>query len=913
MIGEFQLRLRQLEKSLLQALNEVKGRILDDDTIITTLENLKKEAAEVTRKVEETDIVMAEVDAVSQQYLPLSTACSSIYFTLEAINQIHFLYQYSLQFFLDIYHTVLYENPNLKEVTDHTQRLSFITKDLFQVVFNRTARGMLHNDHIIISMLLAKIRLKGLTSEPSYDAEFQHFLCGRQIVLNGSSMSKIDCLTAEQIEGMERLSRLPIFFDLTSKVQEDVQFNIWLESSSPEQAVPFLWPEEKPFTPIGQALHRLLLIQAFRPDRLLAMAHIFVATVLGDTFMSSIEQPLDLATIVETEVKPNTPVLMCSVPGYDASGRGEDLAAEQNTQITSIAIGSAEGFNQAEKAINTAVKSGRWVMLKNVHLAPGWLMQLEKKLHSLHAHANFRLFLTMEINPKVPVNLLRAGRIFVFEPPPGVKANMLRTFSSIPVARMCKAPNERARLYFLLGWFHAIIQERLRYAPLGWSKKYEFGESDLRSACDTVDTWLDDTAKGRQNISPDKIPWSALKTLMAQSIYGGRIDNEFDQRLLNSFLDRLFTTASFDSEFKLACKVDGHKDILMPDGIRREEFIQWVELLPDTQTPSWLGLPNNAEKVLLTTQGTDMLSKMLKMQMLEDEDDLAYAETEKKQRTGSTSDGRPIWMRSLHTTASNWLQLIPKSLNHLKRTVDNIKDPLFRFFEREVKSGAKLLQDIRQDLVDVVQVCEGKKKQTNYLRTLISEMVKGILPHSWIRYTIPANMTVIQWVANFSERIKQLQQISHAASTGGAKELKNIHVFLGGLYVPEAYITATRQYVAQANSWSLEELRLEVIVTNNQNSVLDACSFGITGLTLQGAVCNNNKLSLSNAISTELTLTQLRWVKETYAEKKANVVTLPVYLNFTRADLIFTVDFDIATKEDSRSFYERGVALLCTE
>lgn len=55
---------------------------------------------------------------------------------------------------------------------------------------------------------------------------------------------------------------------------------------------------------------------------------------------------------------------------------------------------------------------------------------------------------------------------------------------------------------------------------------------------------------------------------MAQSIYGGRIDNEFDQRLLNTFLERLFTTLSFDSEFKLACKVDGHKDIQMPDGIR---------------------------------------------------------------------------------------------------------------------------------------------------------------------------------------------------------------------------------------------------------------------------------------------------------------------------------------------------------
>lgn len=71
--------------------------------------------------------------------------------------------------------------------------------------------------------------------------------------------------------------------------------------------------------------------------------------------------------------------------------------------------------------------------------------------------------------------------------------------------------------------------------------------------------------------------------------------------------------------------------------------------------------------------GVDMISKMLKMQMLEDEDDLAYAETEKKARPDSSSDGRPAWMRTLHTTASNWLHLIPQTLSHLKRTVENIK------------------------------------------------------------------------------------------------------------------------------------------------------------------------------------------------------------------------------------------------
>lgn len=66
------------------------------------------------------------------------------------------------------------------------------------------------------------------------------------------------------------------------------------------------------------------------------------------------------------------------------------------------------------------------------------------------------------------------------------------------------------------------------------------------------------------------------------------------------------------------------------------------------------------------------MGKMLKMQMLEDEDDLAY-ETEKKERTSSTSDAQPAWMRTLHTTACNWLQLMPQTVNPLKRTVENIK------------------------------------------------------------------------------------------------------------------------------------------------------------------------------------------------------------------------------------------------
>lgn len=59
--GEFAVRLRQLEKALLNALNESKGKILDDDSVIATLEKLKNEAREVAKKAAETDKIMKEV------------------------------------------------------------------------------------------------------------------------------------------------------------------------------------------------------------------------------------------------------------------------------------------------------------------------------------------------------------------------------------------------------------------------------------------------------------------------------------------------------------------------------------------------------------------------------------------------------------------------------------------------------------------------------------------------------------------------------------------------------------------------------------------------------------------------------------------------------------------------------------
>ena len=42
-------------------------------------------------------------------------------------------------------------------------------------------------------------------------------------------------------------------------------------------------------------------------------------------------------------------------------------------------------------------------------------------------------------------------------------------------------------MHFLVAWAHAVIIERLRYIPIGWSKTYEFNEADLIFSFDLID------------------------------------------------------------------------------------------------------------------------------------------------------------------------------------------------------------------------------------------------------------------------------------------------------------------------------------------------------------------------------------------------------------------------------------------
>lgn len=468
MQGEFKVHLRQLEKRLLQALNESRGNILDDDNVIETLETLKKEAGEISKKMAETEGVMSEVENVTNQYSIIARACSAVFAVLEQLHHMNHFYQFSLQYFVDIFSSVLYQNKRLAQEKDHTARVQIIIRDLFITTFQRTSLGLVNKDRIALAILLAQA-----TPFPMDRTILDRVL--DQTVEDTDLSTATD--SREQV--MTRLENTSVFKQHLPNITQD-QWDRFFSEELAENAVPAVWDESA--SQLDQLLRSLLLVKLCRMDRFVPTAERFVEAVFGrELFQGS----TDLKDVVD-QVTATTPISLSSSPGFDASFKVDALVERTHATCANIAMGSNEGLESADKAISNAAAAGNWVLVKNVHLAPQWLQSLEKRLDTLKPHKEFRLFLSMESSPKIPVNLIRASRVLMFEQPAGVRANMKDSLSSL-TTRAGKAPVEKARVYLLLCFFHAVVQERLRYAPnLGWKGFWEFNDSDVSTPSTTT-------------------------------------------------------------------------------------------------------------------------------------------------------------------------------------------------------------------------------------------------------------------------------------------------------------------------------------------------------------------------------------------------------------------------------------------
>ncbi|KAF2861004.1 hypothetical protein K470DRAFT_257348 [Piedraia hortae CBS 480.64] len=589
MQGEFTQRLRRLERMLLQALNESRGNILDDENVIQTLETLKNEAADITAKAAETEGVMTEVNTIMATYDTIARSCSAIFAVLEQLYHVNHFYQFSLQYFVRVFEGVLASARQINE-KEPRARIDFMVRELFRKTYAETAVSLLQRDRLVLAVLLAQASPfamdKGLIDTLLDDA------------LPGNDVKSVPDQRESAMAMVARMSSLKDVFANAS--EEDLEGFIAAEDA--ENHVPSLGDVNAN----DAALKGLLLIKMLRIDRLIPSTEKFITTVFGSSFLAVSDDALSRAA---SHSSPTSPIALCSTPGFDASYKVDSLVARMQSPCTSVAMGSNESISSADSALSSAAANGTWVLIKNVHLSsPDWLQNLIKRIEALKPHSDFRVFLSMELNDRVPSGLLRAAKILVHEPPGGVRANLKDSLATLSETQTGTHPVELTRVLFLLAYFHAIVQERLRYAPrLGWTQLWEFNDSDFEACVFIVTYWVDYVAKGRVNVAPKTIPWELIRILVGE-MYAGKVDHPADLSEVFELVNKVVKVEAFEEGWDLISTVGGEGGKLpLPAGTGLGAFKEWVDSLPEREPPTWLGLRSDAERLVLVRTAEGMV------------------------------------------------------------------------------------------------------------------------------------------------------------------------------------------------------------------------------------------------------------------------------------------------------------------
>lgn len=298
------------------------------------------------------------------------------------------------------------------------------------------------------------------------------------------------------------------------------------------------------------AFQKLLLFNCFQPTKLLVALYPFICVVLGIEFTESPAFDLASGYADSTCCKP---LLFILSANYDPINSIRQLAETQlieRNRLTTLSMGQHQN-SLAIKLIEDGVKSGNWVVLQNCHLAVDWMNVLERICDNLApdtTNPDFRLFLTTNSTDIFPLSVIHGSVKLVNEPPKRLRDTLWRTFTTQPIANENwlnenKNTDQLKALLFSVSFLHGIIGERRDFGAIGWTRPYDFNDTDLYISIHQFYEYLN---------AFNRIPYEILQIMLAECNYGAHMDEFCDLKLLKLFTTYFCSHGFSDSAGKLA-------------------------------------------------------------------------------------------------------------------------------------------------------------------------------------------------------------------------------------------------------------------------------------------------------------------------------------------------------------------------
>ncbi|KAF1521633.1 Cytoplasmic dynein 2 heavy chain 1, partial [Eudyptes sclateri] len=874
------IQLAKLEESLLETLATSQGNILENKDLIESLNQTKASSALIQESLAESHRLQSFLDKERDAYLPLAESASKMYFIISDLSKINNMYRFSLAAFLRLFQRALQSE---QDSSNTEERIKSLIGSLKHTVYEYVCRCLFKADQLMFALHF----VRGMHPELFQENEWETFtgvIIGDTIRKSDSQRSVRDQIPSwiEQDRAWAVASlkiSLPGLYQ-TLCFEDEGLWHAFSQSSVCEQ--------DFPSTVVKRIslFQQVLVVQAVRPDRLQSAMALFASKTLGIKELSP--SPLNLKRLYK-ETLEIEPILIIISPGADPSQELQELASvERNTECYhQIAMGQG----QADLAIQTlkeCARNGEWLCLKNLHLVTSWLPVLEKELNTLQPQPNFRLWLTTEVHPKFTPILLQSSLKITYEAPPGLKKNLLRTYESWTPEQINKKGNlSRAHSLFCLAWFHAVCQERRNYIPQGWTKFYEFSLSDLRAGFDIIDRLFE----GSKDFQ-----WEFVHGLFENAIYGGRVDNYFDMRVLRSYLEQLFNPQVIGSLNARGKKMTSFPySISLPNSCSILDYRNIIESLPEDDKPDFFGLPANIARSSQRMISSQVISQLRILS---------------RSVTAGCKFDREIWSTELSPILNLWKKLNQNSnLIHQKVSppVEQQGSPILSFITLEQFNAIRLVQSVHQSLASLSKVIRGTSLLSSEVQRLASALLNQKCPLKWqTKWEGPEDP--LQYLRSLVARTLAIQNWVEKAEK---EKLLSDTLDLSELFHPDTFLNALRQETARVMSCSVDNLKFTASWKGRiQEGKLQV---KISGLQLEGCSFDGSRLSEnlhdSPSVSSVLPC-YMAWIpQDAYGPySPEECISLPVYTSVERDRVVTNIDVPCGGNQDQ--WIQCGAALF---